>query len=77
MATLGRSVITCLLLLSFTGGKGNIKQTEQVPIITTGKQIDPFGYQNTDGKKYLYHIHNTNWAGTGHGADIAFLKVRK
>ncbi|WP_166333368.1 glycoside hydrolase family 43 protein [Sphingobacterium chungjuense] len=35
---------------------GPFTQQQQVPIITEGKQIDPFIYQDEDGKKYLYHV---------------------
>lgn len=35
---------------------GPFKQTVQQPIIKEGKQIDPFIFTDTDGKKYLYHV---------------------
>ncbi len=35
---------------------GPFTQEQKVPIIQEGKQIDPFIYQDEDGKKYLYHV---------------------
>lgn len=35
---------------------GPFVQTVKRPVITTGKQIDPFIFIDTDGKKYLYHV---------------------
>lgn len=35
---------------------GPFTQQQKVPIISEGKQIDPFIFQDTDGKKYLYHV---------------------
>ncbi len=35
---------------------GPFKQQQQAPLITEGKQIDPFVYRDDDGKKYLYHV---------------------
>ncbi|MCL7987538.1 glycoside hydrolase family 43 protein [Sphingobacterium sp. lm-10] len=35
---------------------GPFTQQQKVPIISEGKQIDPFIYTDDDGKKYLYHV---------------------
>lgn len=39
---------------------GPFEQTQQKPIIAEGKQIDPFIFIDTDGKKYLYHVRLTD-----------------
>jgi len=35
---------------------GPFKQRHHKPIIDIGKQIDPFIFKDSDGKKYLYHV---------------------
>lgn len=35
---------------------GPFKQINHTPVITEGKQIDPFIFIDTDGKKYMYHV---------------------
>ncbi len=35
---------------------GPFVQKNKVPIIPEGKQIDPFVFRDTDGKRYLYHV---------------------
>ncbi|UIR57415.1 glycoside hydrolase family 43 protein [Sphingobacterium sp. SRCM116780] len=35
---------------------GPFKQTTSKPLINTGKQIDPFVFTDSNGKKYLYHV---------------------
>lgn len=35
---------------------GPFRQTVHEPIIREGRQIDPFIFIDTDGKKYLYHV---------------------
>lgn len=35
---------------------GPFTQGNKVPIVSAGRQIDPFVFKDIDGKKYLYHV---------------------
>lgn len=39
---------------------GPFVNESKAPMFSTGKQIDPFVFIDTDGKKYLYHVRLTN-----------------